>query len=329
MAILDKFEAQVFVDGIRAEEFDDDDENAGVLPVVKEITKYVEAVSGANFEFKFFAETSYNFTGEDAISFDVYVDGERITGKFLRESDFSKAKSRGLRAETNSSGKYSKEATGMKLYKFEFADLETRDMERTDDINTFKTKYGDLGTFRIEIWRIKLLQKYETNNTTIKDVGTVPEKALKGRPLDVATRLAPVAVSGTNYTYGSASVGKEPLAVIKFKYRTRRALQSLLILERSPTPVPLEERPIEELTREEMAELLTKQRERGSEVKEERNLKRERSPTFTNARPLKSSKGNNGETIFHLDSDDEDGTDDDDVKEVPAPKRTVEIVDLI
>ena len=67
--------------------------------------------------------------------------------------------------------------------------------------------------------------------------------------------------------------------------------------------------------------------ERGSEVKEEGRLKRERNPTFTNARPLKSSKGNNGETIFHLDSDDE-GTDDE-IKEVPAPKRTVvEIVDL-
>jgi hypothetical protein len=61
-------------------------------------------------------------------------------------------------------------------------------MERTDDVSTFKDKYGDLGTFRIEVWRIKLLQKFETENHAAKEVGPVPEKALKGRPLDVATR---------------------------------------------------------------------------------------------------------------------------------------------
>ena len=61
-------------------------------------------------------------------------------------------------------------------------------MEKADDISTFKAKYGDLGTFRIEVWRTKLLQKIAFKSHASKEVGPVPEKALKGRPLDVATR---------------------------------------------------------------------------------------------------------------------------------------------
>jgi hypothetical protein len=43
---------------------------------------------------------------------------------------------------------------------------------------------------------------------------------------------------------------------------TTEALKSLLIIDRTPEPVPLEERPIEELSREEMQELLRRQRVR-------------------------------------------------------------------
>ena len=70
--------------------------------------------------------------------------------------------------------------------------------------------------------------------------------------------------------------------------------------------------------------------DREAEVKVERKLKRERSPTVAAGRPLKSSKGNNGETILHLDSDDEEEKENkDEIEELPAPKRTaVEVVDL-
>ncbi len=125
MAILDKFEAQVFVDGIRAEEFNDDDEDAGVLPVVSQITKYVEAVSGAFFEFKFMAETSYKCTAEEALNFELFIDGEKMGGHLFMETHFTYATYHGLRAERSITGKSSNEATGLKLYKFQFADLET------------------------------------------------------------------------------------------------------------------------------------------------------------------------------------------------------------
>jgi hypothetical protein len=57
-----------------------------------------------------------------------------------------------------------------------------------DDVSTFKTMYGDLGTLKVEVWPIKLLEWRPTDTYTGNDPESVPEKALKGRPLDVATR---------------------------------------------------------------------------------------------------------------------------------------------
>jgi hypothetical protein len=60
------------------------------------------------------------------------------------------------------------------------------------------------------------------------------------------------------------------------------ALQSLLIVPRSPSPVPLEERDVDTLSPEDMRELLRRQREgdqAAQAVKRERGVKRERSST--------------------------------------------------
>lgn len=83
-------------------------------------------------------------------------------------------------------------------------------------------------------------------------------------PLRMAT-VRPAQVEANDYRY---EVGPEKrksnayrtsalnkIAEFNLKYRTKRALQSLMIIERSPSPVPLAERPIEELTREELMEL--------------------------------------------------------------------------
>ncbi|KIW66853.1 hypothetical protein PV04_06145 [Phialophora macrospora] len=332
MTILGKFEVQVFIDGIRAEEFDDDEEEQCGLPRVNEVTKYIEAVSGAYFEFRFFAEANYEFSNENAISFTLFVDGKRIIGKYVQEEGFRTARIMGTRVEGRCEGRRSMESTGLKLYKFQFADLTTRDLELNDDVSTFKKMYGDLGTLKVEVWRIKLLDSLGADNYSGKEPESVPEKALKGRPLDLATRMIPVAVTDQRRDCRkSEAVGEQPLATFKFKYRTRRALQSLLILDRSPTPVPLEDRPVEKLTREEALELLRRQREQ-RDVKQESGTKRERNETATETkprRPLKTSKGNSGETIYHIDSDDED--DKDAIEELPSGLKPakVKIVELL
>ncbi|KAL2041144.1 hypothetical protein N7G274_006088 [Stereocaulon virgatum] len=72
-----------------------------------------------------------------------------------------------------------------------------------------------------------------------------------------------------NY-YETISVNSKepPIAIFKFNYRSRKALQGLHLIPRTPspprnlTPVPLEERPIDDLALEEMRELLRRQRAR-------------------------------------------------------------------
>ena len=62
-------------------------------------------------------------------------------------------------------------------------------MEENDNFSEFKEKYGNLGTFCVELWREKCLEVVQPGSFSAKNVGVVPEKALKGRPLDVASRL--------------------------------------------------------------------------------------------------------------------------------------------
>lgn len=50
-----------------------------------------------------------------------------------------------------------------------------------------------------------------------------------------------------------------PFAVYKFRYRSAKALKSMGLIPQTPKPIPLEERPIEELTLEETRELLRRQ----------------------------------------------------------------------
>ena len=64
-------------------------------------------------------------------------------------------------------------------------------MEKGDEISKFKDKYGDLGTLKMMIWRERQLIRNENPYSVYDHAeqgGKVPEKALKGRPLDVATK---------------------------------------------------------------------------------------------------------------------------------------------
>ncbi|KAK5189455.1 hypothetical protein LTR96_010141 [Exophiala xenobiotica] len=68
----------------------------------------------------------------------------------------------------------------------------------------------------------------------------------------------------------------------------------------SPSPLPIGERPIDELSREELQDLVRRQREQQTIKQGNGGIKHERSGTVTEfVRPLKSSKGACGETIYH------------------------------
>jgi hypothetical protein len=63
-------------------------------------------------------------------------------------------------------------------------------MEMGDDMSALKEMYNDLGTFRIELWRTTKLGYTDHSSKMASSVNAVPEKAVKGRLLDLTTRLA-------------------------------------------------------------------------------------------------------------------------------------------
>src|ERR1700712_5369465 len=75
------------------------------------------------------------------------------------------------------------------LYKFQFANLETRDLTTQDDVSTFKKQYGDLGTIVVKVRPTEVLYETPISAAGQGNFEAVPEKALKGRPLDVATKF--------------------------------------------------------------------------------------------------------------------------------------------
>ncbi|CAN9284328.1 unnamed protein product [Alternaria alternata] len=91
------------------------------------------------------------------------------------------------------------------------------------------------------------------------DFGNIPEKALKGRAFLHAPEVIP---KTTQLTCHYMDNHRKPFITFKFKYQSKAALRSLLIIPRNSSPVPLEDRDVDTLTLEESHELLRRHRER-------------------------------------------------------------------
>ncbi|KAF3036906.1 hypothetical protein E8E12_003340 [Didymella heteroderae] len=166
------------------------------------------------------------------------------------------------------------------LHKFAFAALTVDDHgvglmqdELMEDIK-------GMGEITVKAFFIKNLKTSVRANHTLdsnlKEAGKIPEKAFKGRTLSHQTFLqAPWPSTKVHPTASCDFVDplKQPSATYTFK-----CAQILLLVPRSPSPIPFEERDINTLNMKEMIELLQCQREQDAAtrlVKPERGIKRE------------------------------------------------------
>ncbi|KAI4932744.1 hypothetical protein J4E85_003144 [Alternaria conjuncta] len=107
----------------------------------------------------------------------------------------------------------------------------------------------------------------------------ISEKAMKGY---THTHRAGVSkpIARTYQTWWDYDrVTKSPFATFNFKYRSLNALRILGLVPREPTPPPLEERPEDELTPEELRQLVKQLKDRNTasvKIKEEAGVKRKR-----------------------------------------------------
>lgn len=167
--------------------------------------------------------------------------------------------------------------------KFMFSALTTNDDPVKAKDEKLKGQVQELGQITIELHRVVI---GEVSSPYFRQVDasldSVPEKALKGKSISRKTDLGPGVPTTPPVTRQVDWIDPvdKPFATFRFRYRSMDDLKSEFIVPRSQSPVPLEERPVESLTAEEMRELLTRQRTQTVRVKKE--PKRDR---FTTSSP--------------------------------------------
>ncbi|KAF1830663.1 hypothetical protein BDW02DRAFT_633451 [Decorospora gaudefroyi] len=280
----------VQVHGVPLEEYNDDEESASP----NSVTKYIEAQSGAEFSIK--AEVTRPFPSH-TILMNIYLDGKNTIGRYLEAYTF-------VGTSHVSCVEGVKQHTGNKslLQKFCFLELNIDDSHVPAGSDNLMKDLKDVGEITVKAHYVKNLRlaRVQGGKVDQKDTGNfgkIPEKALKGRALSHHSGFRPPvnceASQRMDCDYVDAS--KKPFATFKFRYHSRAALQSLLVIPRSPSPVPLEDRDVHTLTPEESRELIRRLRERegAAAIVKPEGLKRERSNTVTG-----NGDGDNNEVAF-------------------------------
>jgi hypothetical protein len=181
MAILKPFECKVEVGGVALEEYEDEDtEQANTTT---SLTKYIEAVSGANFSLKLTVQPGWTMQA-DFIAWYIDLDGKQCGGGVIKSESYDGSRS----CASVRYGVTSGAGGDWTERKFRFADITIG--ETPDDLNPEESRqqYKALGNISVEIWRMKLLEIKDHLQATRHDsLGVVPEKALKGQALSLST----------------------------------------------------------------------------------------------------------------------------------------------
>ncbi|KAH4107673.1 hypothetical protein HBH46_051040 [Parastagonospora nodorum] len=295
MAVTKKYpsiKTSILVDGVTLEEYDDDEARTSSNTV----TKYIEAISGAEFAI----QCRFDKLPEYDVRIDFYLDGHYATAKYAMLDDFE-----GRSSTKTSYGVRSNDGHKWQVHNYAFSNLHTVDSDGRPVANRLMKDLKHMGEITVRLHyvinpRPSRSAKPSPRVSSLKDV---PEKALKGRALTHQTKFrAPKPTMASKVvTTDYVDPRKIPFTTFNFKYRSRHALKALMIVPRSPSPAPLEDRDIDTLTPEEMRQLLRRQREGGQapqavkqeqRVKQEQGVKRER------------TRGRSSAT-YDFDSDDE------------------------
>ncbi|KAK3622242.1 hypothetical protein LTR56_022290 [Elasticomyces elasticus] len=270
-----------------------------------ECVKYIEAMSGAEFGFAIcFDAPSFQYAYE-TINLECSLDGQSVGDSWFDRQ------ARSSRNRLVERGAISMTSQGLVSQPMLFSEL-TISEEAPD--KSLMGKLGALGTISVVCYLARLMnytpvdsqwsgkmsggKKAGRRKTKAKAAipvagvdgelftplladGRVPEKNLKGMALSHQAVVGPATPFQDT---ASRPVRKgSPIATFVFKYRSRAALQALHIIPRTPSPVPLEDRPVEELSIEEMRELVRRQKatldaqnERGTKQEIKQEIKRER-----------------------------------------------------
>ncbi|KAK6429184.1 hypothetical protein LTR95_014669 [Oleoguttula sp. CCFEE 5521] len=259
----------VRVDGRKLKEYDverseDDAPNATV--------RYIEARTGAYFSIDLALGCYFPYK-EDHLSFSVTVDGKHVRAIILAVDRHRSSSIKGLVNST---------AAGSTIRRLTFAELIKKQTADHAIRPTAENALGSLGEIKVKLTRCRKIStgpdRKERTFVSPASAG-VPEKALKGRAKVAgitnmspsSTHMVETRPPSTYFGIAHAVSVTSPVGT-DVRLHSADDLQSEGILERSPTPVPLEDREPDTLTLEEGRELARRnkiERDRQVAVKKE------------------------------------------------------------
>ncbi|KAI3394306.1 hypothetical protein diail_2953, partial [Diaporthe ilicicola] len=270
MAIIEKLglEVKVKVNGSTAAEYRD--EEPDVEDAYGQAVKtyhYVESVDNAEFVLQAGVlpgiKTSRRWLSRSekhALSFAVAFDGGHDAAARLVHQSSGPQPLDGVLDSANGT-----------LRKFRFAPVSTIDDANKTRLATDTKTAQNLGLIRVSVFRVivkgkdenKKLSSARPDPNLAKDRLSIAEKALKGKAVSHGTTLSdPIQSNSSFCDVQYVDLHASPLAVFYFKYRSREALQQLLIITR-PRSLSMES-DVENLSPDEICRLA---RERLSQMR--------------------------------------------------------------
>ncbi|KAI1757403.1 hypothetical protein F4782DRAFT_478412 [Xylaria castorea] len=279
MAILDDVpgvEVTVRVAGNETVEYDPCEEERHSLAesaTCPTVTKYIECIDEADFSIKIAASRRYAWGYRShCLRFVVYIDGNQTTSRLISSpGDMT----------IHNKNAFCQQSRQWKSYKLRFSAVSTTDDGRKERVAQDREIAQHLGRISVVVGRsIKLGHK--PRGTKRKRLANhsqkfeLAEKSTKGRAISHGTAFSYMGKTPVSeYTYSSINLPDDhgPIAVFNFLYRSRDALQKMLIMPRKASFTPS----FAELSPAEIERLA---KERFEQIQRGRRLKKEAKPTL-------------------------------------------------
>lgn len=267
---------EILVNGVVLDEHDPPEDDDDAWPESGAGTKYIEATEGSEFSIRMKVMPNSNSDFPD-VSFYTEIDGNRVSGSVLSSGY-------GQSAQPTHGEKFGEKysvAGRNYIRSFTFQKLRTTDDHHGS--KDFLQKAKELGKIEVvvnDFMRRQGFHACQRHNVDLNDA-PIPEKALKGRPINISAGLGTARLSQQKSYCVNGTRGNHTLARFCFKYRSRHALQMLDLIPKTPEPVPLHERDVNTLNPAQLRMLLAEYREadngrrnvkhEGANVKKESN----------------------------------------------------------
>ncbi|KAF7919623.1 hypothetical protein EAE99_008475 [Botrytis elliptica] len=318
MAVLEDvrgIEVTVCVDKQALQEYDDNEpecvsaEAGGYDKATKTVSKHIESTTGNVFYVKLKISKSYKFDSPN-ISFRVFVDGIKVYSRhYGKKCAPLTREAKGVINELENGQAF--------LMPFKFSDIiTTTDDSKLASIKEDATRLSVVGEIVVEVHRrgerTRSKNQSKRLNASKKLAAgsskSVHEKALKGQAISHSTTLGAAQATKADVIWNLSYLDGEdyPIAVYRFKYRSKESLKSLLILERTPEPSPspspalipngasgsFDLENLDATQKAKLQEFLGNLLGNGGQYNGERKIKREREETGMDSKTNKRSKRN-------------------------------------